>query len=88
MKTWHLMRSAGLSPRIIAQKARTSAIGRAHAQTITACRAARESACNAKPSEEHMETLRIRPTRSAVTPGIMAHRIAACRAAQLALEEW
>ena len=80
MKTLHLIRSAALSPRIIAQR-------------ITACRAAREAASNAEPGAEHMETLRMRQTlrilaRSAVTPRIMAHRIAACRAAQLALEEW
>jgi hypothetical protein len=69
-----MIRSAALTPRIIAQR-------------ITACRAAREAASNAEPGAEHMETLRIRHTRSAVTPRIMAQRIAACRAAQLALEQ-
>ena len=74
MNTLHMIRSAALTPRIMAQR-------------IMACRAAREAASNAEPGAEHMETLRIRLTKSAVTPRIMAQRITDCRAARLALEK-
>jgi len=60
MKTLHMIRSAALTPRIMAQR-------------ITACRAAREAASNAEPGAEHMETLRIRPT---IGSGLVLRRAA------------